>query len=82
MEIYADDVKCTHGATIGQLDEEAIFYLRSRGISKEAARSMLVHGFAKDMIGQVRLEPLRQQLSNLLFEWLPQGRLLKEAMAP
>ena len=82
LEIYADDVKCTHGATIGQLDEGAIFYLRSRGISKEAARSMLVHGFAKDMIGQVRLEPLRQQLSNLLFEWLPQGRLLKEAMVP
>ena len=82
LEIYADDVKCTHGATIGQLDEEAIFYLRTRGISKEAARSMLVHGFAKDMIGQVQLEPLRQQLSNLLFEWLPQGQLLKEAMVP
>ena len=80
LEIYADDVKCTHGATIGQLDEEAIFYLRSRGISEEAARSILVHGFAKDMLGQVRLEPLRQQLSNLLFEWLPQGQLLKEAM--
>ncbi len=81
LEIYADDVKCTHGATIGQLNEEAIFYLRSRGISKEAARSMLVHGFAKDMIGQVQLEPLRQRLSDLLFEWLPEGQLLKEAMA-
>ena len=82
LEIYADDVKCTHGATTGQLDQESLFYLRSRGISREAARSMLIHGFAGDLIEQVQLEPLRLQLSDLLLEWLPQGQLLKEAIVP
>ena len=55
LEIYADDVKCTHGATIGQLDEESIFYLRARGIGLETARHMLIHAFAGEIIDRIRL---------------------------
>ena len=76
LEIFADDVKCTHGATVGQLDEDAIFYLRSRGIGHEAAREMLVHAFANDVINRIRQEPVRQQLEILLTRRLdrPHGR--------
>ena len=81
LEIYADEVKCTHGATIGQLDQEAIFYMRSRGIDEEMARSILVYGFAEDLIRRVRLADLRDRLSSLLFERLPQGRFLRKALA-
>ena len=57
LEIYADDVKCTHGATVGQLNEEAIFYLRSRGIGVERARRMLIHAFAGEIIERIRCGP-------------------------
>ena len=57
LEIYADDVKCTHGATIGQLNDESIFYLRSRGIGLETARRMLIHAFAGEIIDRVKHEP-------------------------
>src|SRR5262249_58186294 len=67
LEIFADDVKCTHGATIGQLAEEAIFYLRSRGIGKGEARSLLTFAFANDIIGRVKVEPLRAQLEEFLL---------------
>ncbi|MHC4696632.1 MAG: Fe-S cluster assembly protein SufD [Planctomycetota bacterium] len=80
LEIFADDVKCTHGATIGQVSEEAIFYLRSRGISEEAARSLLVYAFANESVGDVRVEPLREQLARLLFARLPQGQLFREVV--
>lgn len=76
LEILADDVKCTHGATIGQLDEEAIFYLRSRGVSVEAARSLLVYAFAGESIGQVRIPALRDKLQDLLSERLHYGESL------
>jgi Fe-S cluster assembly protein SufD len=66
LEIFADDVKCTHGATVGQLDAEAVFYLRSRGLGLEAARSLLTFAFANDIIGRVRVEPLRAQLEEAL----------------
>ena len=56
LEIYADDVKCTHGATIGQLDEEALFYLRSRGIGEEAARSLLTYAFASDVVERIKVD--------------------------
>jgi Fe-S cluster assembly protein SufD len=79
LEIYADDVKCTHGATIGQLDSDAIFYLRSRGIGEQAARSLLIYAFASEIVEKIRLEPLREQLDGFLFTWLPKGRLIKEA---
>jgi Fe-S cluster assembly protein SufD len=59
LEIFANDVKCTHGATIGQLNEEELFYLRSRGIDKEAARTLLTYAFASDLLGAVRIKPLQ-----------------------
>lgn len=79
LEIYADDVKCTHGATIGQLEKEAIFYLRSRGISESAARSMLIYAFATDVVGRIKVESLREELDRYLFSWLPKGEVVREA---
>jgi Fe-S cluster assembly protein SufD len=71
LEIYADDVKCTHGATVGQLDEESLFYLRARGIGREQARAILVHAFASDIIDRVTIEPLRAALEDALLAQLP-----------
>jgi Fe-S cluster assembly protein SufD len=71
LEIFADDVKCTHGATIGQLDAESLFYLRARGIGEDEARAMLVHAFASDIIDRVHLESLRQSLESVLLGYLP-----------
>lgn len=73
LEINADDVKCSHGATIGQLDAEALFYMRSRGIGKDAARALLTYGFISELSGRIRVEPLRRELEKLLFRGLPQG---------
>lgn len=67
LEIFADDVKCTHGATVGQLDDEAIFYLRSRGIGLDTARKMLVHAFASDIINRIKVAPVREALDRALF---------------
>lgn len=66
LEIYADDVKCTHGATIGKLDDEALFYLCSRGIAPEKARSMLVHAFAGNIIDRVRWRAAGEELDRLI----------------
>jgi len=66
LEIFADDVKCTHGATIGQLDADALFYLRSRGIGLDAARSLLIYAFANDILERVQIEPIRARLAELL----------------
>jgi Fe-S cluster assembly protein SufD len=71
LEIFADDVKCTHGATIGQLAEEAIFYLRSRGIGRDDARSLLTFAFANDIIGRIKVEPIRAQLEEVLLAGRP-----------
>jgi Fe-S cluster assembly protein SufD len=68
LEIFADDVKCTHGATIGQIDPEAIFYLRSRGIGLEEARSLLIVAFAADIVDRVKYQPLREELMAALLE--------------
>ena len=73
LEIYADDVKCTHGATIGQLNEESIFYLRARGIGKETARQMLIHAFAGEIIDRIRLEPLREEMDKIVWDRLEQN---------
>jgi Fe-S cluster assembly protein SufD len=73
LEIYADDVKCTHGATIGQLDEDSLFYLRSRGIDVESARSILIHAFASDLIERIPVAPVRTGLECLLMTRLPMG---------
>ncbi len=70
LEIFADDVKCSHGCTVGQLDEEALFYLRTRGISKEHAQSMLLTAFAEDIVEQLKLEPLRNYVEELITKRL------------
>lgn len=62
LEIYADDVKCTHGATTGQLDADALFYLQSRGISRQQAKAMLIHAFASESLDRMTCEPVRQRL--------------------
>ncbi len=66
LEIYADDVKCSHGATVGQLDEKAMFYMRQRGIPESEARMMLMQAFVGEVIGRVSLEPLRDRLNRLV----------------
>lgn len=66
LEIYADDVKCSHGATVGQLDEKAMFYMRQRGIPEPEARMMLMQAFVGEVIGKVSLEPLRDRLNRLV----------------
>ena len=71
LEIFADDVKCTHGATVGQLDEDALFYLRARGLGLEQARSVLIHAFASDLLNHIAIKPIRDQLDDLLLAQLP-----------
>jgi Fe-S cluster assembly protein SufD len=70
LEIYADDVKCSHGATVGQLDENALFYLQSRGINKREARLMLMFGFAHEVIQNIKVEPLRERMDSLVMQRL------------
>jgi Fe-S cluster assembly protein SufD len=70
LEIYADDVKCTHGATIGQLNEESIFYLRARGIGADNARRMLIHAFAGEIIARVKHAAVREELDKLVWDRL------------
>ena len=66
LEIFADDVKCSHGATIGQLDSEAMFYLKSRGIGEETARTILIHAFASDVIKSIKINEVRNYLEEIL----------------
>jgi Fe-S cluster assembly protein SufD len=75
LEIYADDVKCTHGATIGQLDAKALFYLRSRGIPETQARNMLIRAFASDVAHRIPVQEIRDHVDALLTERLPGGRM-------
>jgi Fe-S cluster assembly protein SufD len=70
LEIFADDVKCTHGAAIGQLDEDALFYMQARGIAEADARNLLIHAFAGEVLDGVREEPVREQAMRLLEEKL------------
>ena len=70
LEIYADDVKCSHGCTVGRLDEEGLFYLQSRGISKETAKALLVNAFAVDILEHIKPAPLRAYVENLIRERL------------
>ena len=73
LEIYADDVKCTHGATIGQMDEEAIFYLRARGIDNASARAMLLLAFARERLSRMTVEPIRRRVETLVNDWFPRN---------
>jgi Fe-S cluster assembly protein SufD len=70
LEIFADDVKCTHGATVGQLDADALFYLRSRGMSPDVAKVLLTHGFAMEVLDTIELDPLREELDRLVLSKL------------
>ena len=70
LEIHADDVACSHGVTIGRLDTAAVFYLRSRGLSADSARSMLTHAFAEEMVERIPDPALKHQLSAVLCAWL------------
>jgi Fe-S cluster assembly protein SufD len=73
LEIYADDVKCTHGATVGQVDADAIFYLRSRGIALAEARKLLTYAFTSEMTSAMKLEPVRERVGAELFRRLSGG---------
>ncbi len=80
LEIFADDVKCTHGATVGQLDDESLFYLRSRGVDADSARSLLIYGFANDIIRRVEVPDMRARIEHLVLDRLPQGEQIKELL--
>lgn len=73
LEIFADDVKCTHGATIGRIEDEALFYLRTRGIDAESARHLLTYAFASDVLEKLPVESLKLALENELFELFGEG---------
>ncbi|HVJ08941.1 MAG TPA: Fe-S cluster assembly protein SufD [Acidisarcina sp.] len=73
LEIYADDVKCTHGATIGQVDEEALFYLRSRGIEEGSARKLLLFAFAGECLGRMAEGAARTHIESIIHQSLPGG---------
>jgi Fe-S cluster assembly protein SufD len=70
LEIYADDVKCSHGATVGQLDKDALFYLQSRGIPKDESRLMLMDAFAYDVVSRIRQSSLQERISDLVSKRL------------
>jgi Fe-S cluster assembly protein SufD len=72
LEIYADDVKCTHGATIGQVEENALFYLRSRGLDEDSAKHLLLLAFANECLDRMNSGQVRQHLERLVTEWLPE----------
>jgi Fe-S cluster assembly protein SufD len=81
LEIFANDVKCTHGATVGQLSADALFYLRARGIDRRAAQQMLIRAFAVDITGRVKVEPLREHLDAVLLARLDHGSAETEVAA-
>jgi Fe-S cluster assembly protein SufD len=67
LEIFANDVKCKHGATIGQLDKDMLFYMRSRGLGLDEARRLLVHAFASEIMDAIRDDAVRAQMTGCLF---------------
>jgi Fe-S cluster assembly protein SufD len=72
LEIHNNDVKCNHGSTIGQIDEEALFYLRSRGVGENEARSLLIFAFASEIADRIAIEPVREQIRRALFRAMPE----------
>ncbi len=78
LEIYADDVKCSHGATVGQIDEAALFYLRSRAIDEQTARNLLTFAFASEVVNRIRLKPIRDRLEHIVMGKLPQTEQISE----
>ncbi|MFC5475645.1 Fe-S cluster assembly protein SufD [Paraherbaspirillum soli] len=80
LEIYADDVKCTHGATVGQLDENQVFYLRSRGVDAAQAITLLTYAFASEIVERVGIALLQERLEELLINRLPGGHQIRELL--
>ena len=80
LEIYADDVKCSHGATVGQLDDNMLFYLRSRAVDEDTARSLLTYAFADEVIRDIRFPEIRERLEQSIAGELPDTDLIKEFM--
>ncbi|MEJ2760749.1 MAG: SufD family Fe-S cluster assembly protein, partial [Gammaproteobacteria bacterium] len=80
LEIYADDVKCSHGASTGRLDEDMLFYLRSRAVPEDTARSLLTFAFAEDVIARLRLKPIRDRLEYIVVGRLPDAEQIREFM--
>ena len=78
LEIYADDVKCSHGVTVGQLDDKSIFYFQSRGIDEETARNMLTFAFANEMVDKIQIKSFHDQVLELLLARFPQEGVAKE----
>ena len=78
LEIYADDVKCAHGATVGQLDQDMLFYLRTRALDEETAKSLLSFAFADEVIGRIQFKPIRDRLEQLVVGRLPDADLIRE----
>ncbi|MEE3135905.1 MAG: SufD family Fe-S cluster assembly protein, partial [Candidatus Neomarinimicrobiota bacterium] len=70
LEIYSEDVKCAHGSTTGQIDPEALFYLRSRGIDLKKAAELITGGFAKDILDSIKNENVKSYLINKIEDWL------------
>ena len=78
LEIHADDVKCAHGVTVGQLDPEAVFYLESRGVDEPTARNMLTFAFANELVEKIRLSSLKRVVQGELLSFLPQSDIRKD----
>ena len=78
LEIYADDVTCAHGATVGQLDKDAFFYLLSRGMDRDTARGLLTYAFAGEIVEQISVAPLRQHLTQSIIGHLSDAERLRE----
>lgn len=78
LEIYADDVKCSHGSTVGQLDKDMMFYLRSRAIDEDTAKSILTYAFAEEVINRIEIEQIRHYLEYQVIGRLPDAELIKE----
>lgn len=77
LEIYADDVKCSHGATVGQLDPDMLFYLRARGIDEDAARGLLTYGFAQDVIERMGVAAVRSRLERMILSRVPDAEQVR-----
>jgi Fe-S cluster assembly protein SufD len=82
LEIYADDVKCGHGATIGQLDDTALFYLRSRGIDAVTARNLLIYAFAEEVLDFIRVPAIHEHMRRRLIARLPAASMIQQLLAP